>query len=110
MQFDAASGKCRWKAGFPGPAVTLAVNPTGTAFVAEDTGARMLAYPDTGAAVACDQSFTGNASTQVYGLAALPSGKVLITGAFSGTANFVEDPGSAVKSARAPGRVPGEAS
>ena len=99
MQFDAATGRCRWDAGFTGAGVALSVDPAGTAFLAEDSGARMLAYPDTGGSVACDHTFTQNPRTEVYGLAALPSGRVLVTGGFSDTANFVEDPASAVKSA-----------
>jgi hypothetical protein len=99
MAFDATNGACRWSAGFTGAGAVLAADPAGNAFVAEAGGADLLAYRDSGGSPACDEGFTGNAATQVYGIAALPSGRVLLTGAFSGTANFVGDPGSVVKSA-----------
>ncbi len=102
MEFDGATGDCRWMTGFADLGAALAVSPTGRALVATDGGDRLVSYPDTGPAAlssACNQTFSPSAGVEVHGLFAAPAGRVIMTGAFSSSANFTGDATLALQSA-----------
>jgi hypothetical protein len=102
MEFDSATGACRWMAGFADLGAALSVDPTGRALVATDDGTQLLAYADTGPGPlgsACAETFSPGATVVVRGLSADPSGHVLMTGSFSASANFTGDATPALQSA-----------
>jgi hypothetical protein len=102
MALDGATGACRWMTGFGELGAALAVGESGRAFIATDSGDRLVAYPDSGEglpASACDQVLAPGATVEVHGVFATPDGRVLMTGGFSSTASFTSDATAALHSA-----------
>jgi hypothetical protein len=92
LQFDAATGDCRWMWGFPSMGGALAVDAAGQPVLVSDAGDTIASCPDDGGglpASACTQTFSQqDGITTVHGIAAAPDGRVLITGAFTGGIGF----------------------
>jgi hypothetical protein len=100
MSLDGASGACRWIAGFGDFGGSIVALASGQIVVATSGGERLVSFPASGpSASACDHPYTQNVSAEVHGLAALPSGGLLMTGAFALTANFGDDPSATLMSA-----------
>jgi hypothetical protein len=96
MSLDGETGACRWIAGFEDFGGSIAALADGTIVVATSGGERLVSFASSGpSASACAHPYTQNVSAEVHGLAALPDGSLLMTGAFALTANF-EDEGSAL--------------
>jgi len=101
-QFDADTGACSWIAGFGDSGLALAMSAVGTPSVFTDPGDELVVYPDSGAglpASACSQTFALHGGADVLGAAADGQGGLLMTGGFSGTTDFSDDPGTTLQSA-----------
>jgi hypothetical protein len=100
MSLDGATGACRWIAGFEDFGGSIAALADGRIVVATAAGERLVSYASNGpSASACAHPYTQNVSAEVHGLAALPDGGLLMTGAFALTANFEDDPSALLTSA-----------
>ena len=92
LQFDAASGDCRWMWGFPSMGAALAVDAAGQPVLVSDAGDTLASCPDDGGGLpgsACVQTFSHESgNVAVHGLTVSPDGRALVTGAFTGALGF----------------------
>jgi hypothetical protein len=100
MSLDGATGACRWIAGFEDFGGSIAALADGRIVVATSGGERLASYAASGpSSSACEHPYTQNVSAEVHGLAALPDGGLLMTGAFTLTASFEDNPSATLMSA-----------
>lgn len=101
MEFDAASGDCRWNTGFSDFEAAIAVDTSGRPVVSTDSLDQIVTYPMTSGGIpglGCVDTLTPSGTITMYGFTATPAGRVLMTGSFSGTAAIDGNPETTLKS------------